>query len=60
MPEPPRTEVRIAVFSGMVSNVDPNDLQPGYSQLQINIAGLQRGQLEVRRGLRELLFEGED
>jgi hypothetical protein len=44
----------------MASNVDPTDLQPGYAEVQVNVNGFQRGQLEVRRGLRELEFEAED
>lgn len=54
---PPKTVVEIADFQGMASNFDPHDIQPGVSQIQINMNGLQRGQLEVRRGLRVLEFD---
>jgi hypothetical protein len=60
MSEPAQTEVAIKDFRGMASNVDPTDLQPGYSQIQFNVNGFQRGQLEVRRGLREVEFEAEE
>lgn len=53
----PKSIVEIRDFKGMASNYDPNDITPGTSQEQININGLQRGQLEVRRGMRQLTFE---
>jgi hypothetical protein len=52
--------IRIRDFQGMASNFDPTDIQPGVSQLQINVSGNQRGKLEVRQGLRELIFDTED
>jgi hypothetical protein len=54
---PPKSVVEIRDFKGMASNYDPNDIDPGTSQEQVNINGLQRGQLEVRRGLRQVTFE---
>jgi hypothetical protein len=57
MGEPAKTTMEIRDFRGMASNYDPNDIAPGTSQLQINVNGLQRGQLEVRRGMREVTFE---
>ena len=59
MGEPANKVVEIRDFRGMASNYDPNDITPGSSQLQVNINGLQRGQLEIRRGLREVTFEAE-
>ena len=59
MSEPARTAVDIRDFRGMASNVDPNDFQPGFSEVQINVNGFKRGELQVRRGLREIEFEGE-
>ncbi len=53
----PQTTVEIRDFSGMASNFDPSDIKPGNSQLQVNVNGLQRGQLEVRRGIRIITFE---
>jgi hypothetical protein len=60
MSEPAQVEVAIKDFRGMASNVDPTDLQPGFAEIQVNVNGYQRGQLEVRRGLREVEFEAED
>jgi hypothetical protein len=60
MGEPARNVVLIRDFRGMASNFDPSDIQPGTSQLQINVNGLKRGQLEVRHGLREIRFEETD
>lgn len=57
---PADSNVPIRDFNGMASNVDPTDLKPGISQRQVNVNGLQRGQLEVRRGLRRVDFEQED
>lgn len=54
---PAETNVEIRDFRGMASNYDPNDITPGSSQFQSNVNGLQRGQLEVRRGMREVTFE---
>lgn len=59
MSEPARTEVAIQNFRGMASNIDPNDVQPGLSEVQVNVNGLRAGELAVRRGLREVVFEGE-
>lgn len=60
MSEPARTEVAIRDFRGMASTPDPTDIDPGFSEIQINVNGFRRGELEVRRGLREVVFEGED
>jgi len=59
MGEPAKKIVEIRDFRGMASNYDPNDIVPGSSQLQININGLQRGQLEIRRGMRQVVFESD-
>ncbi len=49
--------VSMAQFSGMFSNIDPVDLQPGQSEVQVNVMILRPGELTVRRGLRELTFD---
>jgi len=54
---PAESIVQIKDFKGMASNYDPHDIEPGVSQEQINMNGLQRGRLEVRRGMRVLEFE---
>lgn len=53
----PKSTVSIRDFMGMATNIDPSNLKPGVARVQINVHGIQRGQLEVRRGLRELVFE---
>lgn len=60
MADMPRQSVRIEDFQGMVTNTDPADLKPGQSRLQINLSGLKRGELALRRGLRPLEFDSED
>ena len=55
-----RSEIVFRDFRGMASNVDPTDIQPGYSRIQINVDGRTRGELEVRRGLKAILFDEED
>ena len=51
--------MKIRDFKGMASNLDPTDFEPGVSQLQVNVNGNQRGKLEVRLGLRELVYDTE-
>ena len=55
-----KNTVKIRDFQGMASNFDPTDIQPGVSQLQINVSGYQRGKLEVRLGIREITYDEED
>lgn len=56
----PESAVQMRQFLGMASNVDPRDLKPGVSQVQINVAVIRPGELVVRRGLRELTFDSDD
>jgi len=57
MSEPAKSAVEIKDFNGMASNFDPHDLAPGVSREQINMNGLQRGQLECRRGTRIIQYD---
>jgi hypothetical protein len=50
----------IKVFEGMASSFDPTDLNPGVSEIQINVNGFAKGKLEARRGLREITFEADE
>jgi hypothetical protein len=52
--------LNIRDFLGMASSVDPTDIKPGVSQLQVNVNGYHRGKLEVRLGLRELEYDTEE
>lgn len=54
------TEVAIERFQGMASNIDPRELNPGVSQIQINVAVLKIGELVLRRGFKELQFDADD
>lgn len=58
MPDQPQ-RVEIVDFAGMIDNVDPRDLPPGAAQLQINAVSLKMGELQVRRGLKDVTFEAE-
>lgn len=59
IPNPqPEAEVRHRDFSGMASNVDPHDLEPGKSQTQTNVEHTRPGVLSIRRGMRKISFEG--
>ena len=60
MAETPRTLLKISAFKGMATNPDSSDLQPGVAELQVNVNGMRQGMLEVRRGLREIVFEESD
>jgi hypothetical protein len=57
---PADVEVKIEDFQGMATNADPTDLPPGLSAEQVNVNGLKRGELSLRRGLRPLTFDAED
>ncbi len=60
MGEDPEAKVAIRAFTGMVSNADDHDLQPGESTVQVNVtSALRAGELNLRRGLRELVFDPE-
>lgn len=60
MGEPAETSVEISEFRGMATTLDASDLPPGVSAIQVNVDGRHRGKLEVRRGLREVVFEAEE
>ena len=57
---PSKVLTNIADFQGMATNVDPSDIPPGVSEVQVNVCSVQRGQIEVRRGLKSLTFDEED
>lgn len=60
MGQPADTEVNAVVFGGMVSNLDSRDLEPGQAQVQVNVNSVKPGQLAIRKGFRELIFDVED
>ena len=46
-------------FAGMFSNADSRDLQAGQAVLQVNVMCLRLGELQTRRGLREITFDAD-
>ena len=48
-----------ATFQGMVSTVDPHDVQPGQAVVQINVTAVRPGEMNIRGGMTELQFEEE-
>ena len=58
MPDPAKPQVTISDFPGILTNVDPRDLPPGAAEEQVNAVALVYGELAVRRGIREVTFEG--
>lgn len=57
MQEKPKSQVQIADFGGLVTRADPNDVKPGDARIQINVTCITPGELRVRPGLREVIFE---
>lgn len=49
--------VEIMDFPGMITNLDERDLPPGAASEQVNVCSLIGGELQVRRGIREVTFE---
>lgn len=60
MGQPAEAIVEIRVFTGMNSLVDSHDVKPGQSAKQINVAAVKPGELNLRRGLRELTYDASD
>jgi hypothetical protein len=60
MKKAPRTNVTIIDFPGLLSNVDPRDLPDGAATEQVNCASLLLGKLQVRQGIRPVIFEEDD
>lgn len=55
----PRTSVELMDFPGLVTDVDPIDFEPGMAQDQVNAVSIVRGELQVRRGYRQVQFEND-
>ncbi len=54
------SSVEMRDILGLVSNRDPHDLKPGQAEEQVNVMVLRPGEMMVRRGLRELVFDADD
>lgn len=60
MPAPdklPRATVEMTDFPGMIDNMDRLDLPPGTANEQVNATCVAVGQMQVRRGMRQVTFE---
>lgn len=60
MGEKPLAAIEIREFAGLFSNIDPHDLQAGQAQVQTNLMCVRAGELVIRRGMRELVFDVEN
>ncbi len=54
---PARKSVQIRDFSGLVTKIDPDDVDPGAAVEQTNARSHHPGELRVRAGVRQLSFE---
>lgn len=52
-----RAQVQINDFQGLVEASDPDDLPPGASRCQVNVATRRLGLLQTRRGFLPVAFE---
>jgi hypothetical protein len=57
MPAPAQPVSEAQDFPGMLSNVDPRDIPAGAAEEQVNICSIVQGELRVRLGIREVVFE---
>jgi len=59
MSVPARSTVELRDFPGLITNADRYDLPEGAGQVQVNLCSFVMGEMQVRQGIRELVFEGE-
>lgn len=57
MAEPARPANATIEFSGLMTNVDPRDVTDGAAEVQVNATCVTMGELRVRLGIREVIFE---
>lgn len=57
MSMPPKSEIVITDFPGLVTNIDPKDIPPGAAQIMTNVAVIRQAQMQARQGYREVTFE---
>jgi hypothetical protein len=55
--EPAKPVVMVTDFPGIMMNVDPRDFPDGASEDQVNACSLKVGELNVRNGIRAVVFE---
>jgi hypothetical protein len=57
MSEAASSGITLADFPGLCNSIDPRDLPIGAAEVQTNLLVRLKGQMDVRRGLREVQFE---
>lgn len=57
MAEQPVTQKVIRDFAGLVTNRDPDDIEPGESLEQVNVNAERKGELRPRQGWARVKFE---
>ena len=57
MAEPAKPAVVAFDFPGLISNIDQRDLPPGAAEDQFNLTSIEIGEMQVRQGVREVIFE---
>ena len=57
MSDRPRKSVEIREFPGLVSNLDPTDIPPGYGIVQTNVTCVVEAEMDTRGGYRVVSFE---
>lgn len=53
----PRKVVEIREFPGLISNMDKNDIPPGYGIIQTNVTCVVEAEMNTRGGYRTVSFE---
>lgn len=58
MPEPAENRIEIKEFPGLVQHSDTYDVQDGSAQELTNMECSTPGEMAVRKGFKEVLFDG--
>ncbi len=53
----PRAAVQITDFLGLINNQDSRDIPPGAADEQVNAMCVKASELQVRGGLRQVIFD---
>ncbi len=57
VPKEPAAVVRLEDFPGMMTNVDPRDAPAGAADLQVNAVCVKAAELQIRGGLKPVVFD---
>lgn len=55
--QPAKPVLEMNDFPGMLSGVDPRDIPSGAAEEQVNLTCVVMGQMDVRAGIKEVVFE---